>query len=180
MIPRRSSCAGNVSNVTYANIGMSTRYYHPSWWGLAEPIYVTACNRTADTAVGSVSDVRYVNITSTSENGVFLSGLEESFLRGIRFRNVNLTLERSTSFPGGQHDYRPGCRGMVAYRMAGLFMEGVEEIRMQKVSVQWKGADVADWGVPFDFTSSTVHDMHLLDYENTYVDQEGVGMDGAI
>ncbi|KAG0597558.1 hypothetical protein M758_12G004200 [Ceratodon purpureus] len=161
---------GNVNNVTYANIKMSTRYYHPSWWGLAEPIYISACNRTPDTAVGSVTNVRYINITIISENGIFLSGLEKSFLKGMEFKNVNMTLVRSTSFPGGYHDYRPGCQGMVAHRMSGLFMEYVEDIWMQKVRVQWKGADVLDWGLPFDFTPSTVHDMHLVDFENKYVD----------
>ena len=163
--------AGSVDNVTYVNIKMSTRYYDPSWWGLAEPIYVTACNRTPETAVGSVSNVRYINITTISENGIFLSGLERSFLKGIRFRNVNLTLVRSTSYAGGYHDYRPGCEGMVAHRMAGMFMEYVEDIWMEKVRVQWQGAHVADWGLPFDFTPTTVHNMHLVDYENTYADQ---------
>jgi hypothetical protein len=162
-------CVGNINNVTYANIQMSTCYYHPSWWGLAEPIYVTACPRTPDTVIGSVNDVHYVNITTTSENGIFLSGLEESFLKGLHFRNVNVTLLRWTNFTGGYHDYRPGCQGLVMHRMSGLFMEYVDDIWMQRVVLRWKGSGVSDWGLPFDITPSTVHDMHLVDYENTYV-----------
>ncbi|XVE96033.1 hypothetical protein REPUB_Repub02eG0186600 [Reevesia pubescens] len=30
---------GNVSDVTFSNINISTRYYDPSWWGRAEPIF---------------------------------------------------------------------------------------------------------------------------------------------
>lgn len=160
--------SGNINNVTYANIQMSTRYYHPSWWGLAEPIYVSACPRTPDTVLGSVNNVHYMNITTTSENGIFLSGLEESFLKGLHFRNVKMTLARSTNFTGGYHDYRPGCQGLVTHRMSGLFMEYVKDIWMQEVFVQWKGSNVSDWGLPIDFTPSTVGNMHLMNYENTY------------
>lgn len=160
---------GNVNNVTFANIHMSTRYYHPSWWGFAEPIYVTACPRTVATVVGSVNNVHYINITTTSENGIFLSGSEESFLKGLHFNNVNVTLVRWTNFSAGYHDYRPGCQGLVKHRMSGLFMEYVEDVWMRKVILQWKGCGMKDWGLPFDITPSTVRDMHLMDYENAYV-----------
>ncbi|KAF6168310.1 hypothetical protein GIB67_018150, partial [Kingdonia uniflora] len=29
--------SGNVSDITFSNINISTRYYDPSWWGRAEP-----------------------------------------------------------------------------------------------------------------------------------------------
>lgn len=161
---------GNVNNVTFANIRMSTRYYHPSWWGFAEPIYITACTRTPATVVGTVNNVRYVNITTTSENGIFLSGSERSFLKGLHFHNVNVTLARWTNFSAGFHDYRPGCQGLVMGRNAGLFMEYVEDVWMQNVILHWKkGRGMADWGLPFDSTPSTVHHMHFVDYENIWV-----------
>lgn len=164
-------CAGNVDNVTYANIQMSTQYYDPSWWGLAEPIYISACARTPETVVGTVNNVRFINISTTSENGIFLAGSRESLLRGLHFKNMNVTLARSTNYPGGYHDYRPDCEGLVPHRMSGWFMEYVEDIWMQQVSVQWQGAmNVSDWGLPFDFTPSTVHEMHLVDFQNTYLD----------
>ncbi|XP_050148235.1 uncharacterized protein LOC126623385 isoform X2 [Malus sylvestris] len=37
--------SGNVSEITFSNINMSTRYYDRSWWGRAEPIYATTCPR---------------------------------------------------------------------------------------------------------------------------------------
>jgi hypothetical protein len=114
--------------------------------------------------------VHYINITATSENGIFLSGSEESFLKGLHFKNVNVTLVRWTNFTAGFHDYRPGCQGLVMRRMSGLFMEYVEDVWMQKVILQWKrSSGMSDWGLPFDITPSTVQDMHLVDYENTYV-----------
>lgn len=162
---------GNVDNVTYANIQMSTRYYHPSWWGLAEPIYVTACPRTPKTVVGSIQNIHYINITTTSENGIFLSSLGGRNLKGMKFRNVNVTLERTTNYSGGHHDYRPGCEGMVPHRMSATFLENVDDLRMQGVIVRWKTARVWDWGLPFDFAAgTTVRGMHLQDYESSHLD----------
>lgn len=43
---------GSISHVRFQNISASTRLYHPSWWGAAEPIYVTALPRNRSTQVG--------------------------------------------------------------------------------------------------------------------------------
>ncbi len=42
---------GDVSHVVFSNIAVSTRYTDSSWWGAAEPIYITAVPRTAGTKV---------------------------------------------------------------------------------------------------------------------------------
>lgn len=46
---RRDS--GSISDVRFQNVSASTRLYHPSWWGAAEPIYVTAVPRNRSTQV---------------------------------------------------------------------------------------------------------------------------------
>ncbi|KAK3130393.1 hypothetical protein QOZ80_6BG0492950 [Eleusine coracana subsp. coracana] len=67
---------GNVSDVVFSNIKMSTRYYHPSWWGRAEPIYITTCPRHPDSKEGTISNIQFINITSVSETG--FSWLDQS------------------------------------------------------------------------------------------------------
>lgn len=47
--PRRDG--GSISGVAFRNVSLSTRLYDPSWWGAAEPIYVTAVPRNASTQV---------------------------------------------------------------------------------------------------------------------------------
>lgn len=49
-----TSCrdGGTISDVHFRNVSASTRLYHPSWWGAAEPIYVTAVPRNRTTQVG--------------------------------------------------------------------------------------------------------------------------------
>ncbi|GER25902.1 pectin lyase-like superfamily protein [Striga asiatica] len=85
---------GNVSDVTFSNINITTRYYDPSWWGRAEPIYVTTCPRDCNAKTGSISNLQFINITATSENGVFLSGSKNGLLSNVKFLNVNFTYKR--------------------------------------------------------------------------------------
>ncbi|RVW46991.1 hypothetical protein CK203_074464 [Vitis vinifera] len=40
---------GDVSDVTFSNMNIKTRYYEPVlWWGRAEPIYITTCPRDSN------------------------------------------------------------------------------------------------------------------------------------
>jgi hypothetical protein len=40
-----------MQNISFEDITVSTRYYNQTWWGGAEPIYVTATPRTPTTKV---------------------------------------------------------------------------------------------------------------------------------
>ncbi len=82
---------GHVSNVTFANVTVSTRRYGGRWWGAGEPIYVTAVPRWPNRPVGRVTNVSFVNVTAVTAGGaVLLSGSPESELRDLRFVNVSV------------------------------------------------------------------------------------------
>lgn len=82
---------GQVSNVTFANVTVSTRRYGGRWWGAGEPIYVTAVPRWPNRPVGHVNNVSFVNVTAVTAGGtVLLSGSPEGGLRGLRFVNVSV------------------------------------------------------------------------------------------
>lgn len=165
--------SGSVNNVTFANIQMSIRYYDPSWWGLAEPIYITACPRTPTTKVGSITNVHFINITATSENGIFMAGSNESHLQGLNFKNVSVSMKRSTNFSSGLQDYRPGCRGLVEHRTSGVFMAFVEDVSMDDVKLQWKQENgLSDWGLPLDLIPSSVNNINLLGFHSSYPDHQ--------
>jgi hypothetical protein len=152
---------------------MSTRYYDPSWWGLAEPIYITACPRTPTTKVGSITNVHFINITATSENGIFMAGSNESHLQGLNFKNVSVSMKRSTNFSSGLQDYRPGCWGLVEHRTSGVFMAFVEDVSMDDVKLQWKQENgLSDWGLPLDLIPSSVNNINLLGFHSSYPDHQ--------
>lgn len=160
---------GSVLNVTFSDVQMSTRYYDPSWWGRAEPIYVTACPRDAYTKVGSVRGVRFVDITAVSENGIFLAGCTESKLQGLEFVRVYVRLQRFSGFVGGLHDYRPGCQGLVDYNgTSGIFMEHVEDATFKKVSLGWSPSETPRWGSPLQFNPSTVYNLRMHGFRSEF------------
>ncbi|KAI5318530.1 PREDICTED: glycoside hydrolase [Prunus dulcis] len=158
---------GNVSDITFSNINISTRYYDPSWWGRAEPIYVTTCPRNSNSKEGSISNLLFVNITSTSENGVFLSGSKGGLLSDLRFINLNLTYRRWTNYAGGLADYRPGCQGLVNHSTAGIIMEHIDGLVIDNVNMRWSDDPLRQWNDPLDFRSSTVNNISLLNFHSS-------------
>lgn len=170
MMCRYICLAGNVSDITFSNINISTRYYDPSWWGRAEPIYVTTCPRDNTSNTGSISNLLFVNITSTSENGIFLSGSKSGGLSNLKFLNVDLNYKRWTSYDDGLVDYRPGCRGLVNRSSAGLMMEHIEGLEVENVNMRWLGDSVRKWNNPLHFSPSSVDNISLLNFHsNSYV-----------
>lgn len=163
---------GDVSDITFSNINLSTRYYDPSWWGRAEPIYVTTCPRQAGSKEGSISNLVFVNITATSENGVFLSGSEQGLLSNLRFINVNLTYRRWTNYAGGLVDYRPGCQGLVNHSIAGIIMEHIKDFEVQNVNMRWSDDHSGSWDNPLDFQPSTVNNISLVNFRSGLYRQE--------
>ncbi|XP_010524254.1 PREDICTED: probable polygalacturonase [Tarenaya hassleriana] len=158
---------GNVRDVTFSNINISTRYYDPSWWGRAEPIYITTCPRNSATKEGSISNLLFVNITADSENGVFLSGSSNGLLSDIKFMNMNFTFRRWTNYSAGLVDYRPGCRGLVNHKAtSGIIMEHVKGFSVENVNMRWSDGPVSAWNVPLEFSPSTVDNVSFLGFSS--------------
>ncbi|KAJ4799564.1 Pectin lyase-like superfamily protein [Rhynchospora pubera] len=158
---------GNVRNIVFSNIKISTRYYDPLWWGRAEPIYITSCPRFSYSKSGSISNIRFENISAVSENGIFLSGTNHGLLRDIKFKNVNLTYKRWTKYPGGLFDYRPDCQGLVKHNTAGLMVEHVSGLDIQNVNMKWsKSSLISGWGVPLYFRPNTVDKLSFHEWQS--------------
>jgi polygalacturonase len=158
---------GNVRDLVFSNIKISTRYYDPLWWGRAEPIYITSCPRFSTSKSGSISNLRFENISAVSENGVFLSGTNHGLLRNIKFKNVNLTYKRWTEYPGGLFDYRPDCQGLVKHNTAGLMVEHVSGLDLQNVKMSWsKSSLISGWGTPLYFRPNTVDKLSFHEWQS--------------
>ncbi|RDY00649.1 Exo-poly-alpha-D-galacturonosidase, partial [Mucuna pruriens] len=157
---------GNVSDIVFSNINISTRYYDPSWWGRAEPIYVTTCPRDSTSKEASISNVLFINITANSENGIFLSGSKGGLLRNLRFINMDITYRRFTSYVDGLLDYRPGCQELVKHRSAGMMMEHIEGLEVKNVEMRWSNNQLEQWNNPLEFRPSTVNNISFLNFNS--------------
>lgn len=132
---------------------------------------MTTCPRDSKAKEGSISNILFVNITATSENGVFLSGSEHGLLSNLRFINVNLTYGRWTNYTGGLVDYRPGCQGLVNHSSAGIIMEHIEGLEVENVNMRWSDDQAEEWNNPLDFRPSTVDNIYFLNFHSGFKKQ---------
>ena len=99
---------GCIENVLFHNITIQTRLFHKDvFWGMAEPIAITALRRKSDTRVGGIRNIRFSNILCESENGILIYGETPDLIKNIRFDNFSLHLRRQTAYETGLHDLRP-------------------------------------------------------------------------
>lgn len=146
---------GTVTDVTFSNMTVDCHLYSDVWWGKSEPIYVTSYPRARGNhkdagwrfpkgatkgACGEVSDIRFHNITSRSENGIFLGCDTPGKIRNVTIDNVTLTLEKTTGWPGGVYDRRP-CEGegFIKSPVFGIFSENVENLTVRDFDVNADG-----------------------------------------
>ncbi|MED6158023.1 hypothetical protein PIB30_028842 [Stylosanthes scabra] len=161
---------GNVSDIVFSNINISTRYYDPLWWGRAEPIYVTTCPRNESSKEASISNILFINITANAENGIFLSGSKRGLLRNLRFINMNVTYTRFTSYEGGLWDYRPGCQELVKHNTAGMMMEHIDGLEVKNVEMRWSNEQQQpeQWNNPLEFKPSTVNNVNFINFNSGF------------
>ena len=91
---------GDVTNVTWSNIQIETRYQAPRWWGNGEWLSFTNNPRGNNHTIGKVAGMRFVNISGRSENGGILSGLSGG-AHDIHFENVHITIATWSNYSNG-------------------------------------------------------------------------------
>ena len=130
---------GNVENVSYSDIIIETRRFCPDWWGTAEPIVITTFNRDENTKSGKIKNIRFFNITAKGENGVLIHGTEENRIENVRFENCSITLSKTSKWPCGLYDLRPGLgREVEQNKNAGFFIRYADGVTIEKTCVNWQ------------------------------------------
>jgi polygalacturonase len=163
---------GTVSDVVFSNIIVDSHLFSDVWWGKAEPIYVTAYPRAkgnnkdagwrfpkgeTEGRVGAVTNIYFSNIKCVSENGVYVGGASADKVSGIVFDQVDLSIDKTTSIPGGVYDRRPAnVEGLLKGLTSAFYLDKASHITIRNSSVLWgknrpayfghlvEGHDVAD------------------------------------
>ena len=142
---------GTVSDITFSNMTLDCRLFSDVWWGKSEPIYVTSYPRARGNhkdagwrfpkgatqgACGEVSDIRFIDIYSTSENGIFLGCDEPGKIRNVTLDNVDLTLLKPAQYEGGVFDRRP-CEGegFIKAPSSGIYTENIENLNINRLNI---------------------------------------------
>lgn len=142
---------GTVSDITFSNMTLDCRLFSDVWWGKSEPIYVTSYPRARGNhkdagwrfpkgatqgACGEVSDIRFIDIYSTSENGIFLGCDEPGKIRNVTLDNIDLTLLKPAQYEGGVFDRRP-CEGegFIKAPSSGIYTENIENLNINRLNI---------------------------------------------
>lgn len=142
---------GTVSDITFSNMTVDCRLFSDVWWGKSEPIYVTSYPRARGNhkdagwrfpkgatqgACGEVSNIRFIDIYSTSENGIFLGCDEPGKIRNVTLDNVDLTLLKPAQYEGGVFDRRP-CEGegFIKAPSSGIYTENIENLNINRLNI---------------------------------------------
>ena len=129
---------GTVENIIFSDIVVNTQAHGPLWWGKAEPIYVTAVPRTAETKLGRIRNIRFSNILCRGENGVFVHGWKGRPIEDLVLDNVRVELGKWTTWPGGFYDLRPGIHeGVYEHKTAGVYVQHATGVTLRNVKVVW-------------------------------------------
>lgn len=142
---------GTVSDITFSNMTVDCRLFSDVWWGKSEPIYVTSYPRARGNhkdagwrfpkgatqgACGKVSNIRFIDIYSTSENGIFLGCDEPGKIRNVTLDNIDLTLLKPAQYEGGVFDRRP-CEGegFIKAPSSGIYTENIENLNINRLNI---------------------------------------------
>lgn len=134
-----------IENVLMSNIIIETRLMDGSWWGMGEPVHVSVAPWSAQGELGSVTNLRFVNVTATSQGPVLLYAERPGLIRDVLFDDFDLNISPGplTSLFGGNLDLRPASpveRGIVRYDVAAVKAENVDGLTLRDFSLRWKSA----------------------------------------
>ena len=132
-----------IQNVLMSNIVIETRFMDGSWWGMGEPVHVSVVSwKPLGELSGSVSNLRLVNVTATSQGPVILYAERPGLIRDVLFDDFDLKISSGPLSPlfGGNLDLRavsPINRGIVRYDEAGVNAENVDGLTLRNFSLRW-------------------------------------------
>lgn len=160
---------GSVFDVEFRDIKFVSRYFSAPWWGRGEGISLTAIPRAPESEIGTIRDIRIVNVTGRAENTARINGSPQSRIRDVRLENVDLTLDRWTKYEGGVWDNRPttAMEGIEKHNTPAFSVRHADQVSFRDCKVAW-GKDAPDY-----FT-------HALEIENASgVDHAGLKGEAA-
>ena len=139
---------GEVSNVTFRDIEIVSRYHSDPWWGRGEAISFTTIPRNAATKLGKLHDVLVDNVSGHAENSIRVNGTEQSRIANVRFKNVSLEFSRWTKYAGGVYDNRltKVLTPIESHLTDGFNLSQADNVSLEGCNISWLDADKTHFG----------------------------------
>jgi len=132
---------GDIEDVEFRDIEVSTEHHAARWWGWGEPVSITAWPRIVQGKVGSLKNIRLRNIKGRGENSVRIDGQRDQPIEDVLLENIDMTIDRWTKYPGGRFDNRP-----TPPAMEGLEVHGTPVFSIRNATKVIVKGCTARWG----------------------------------
>jgi polygalacturonase len=113
------------------------REFAPRWWGKGEPLFISATYRTPEKRFpGVICNIKFDNINLKSESDILIAGEESCPIENVSINELELTLEKQGSQPGGFFDEQPSLRHVYQHALPAVYARYVHGLRMKECRVR--------------------------------------------
>ncbi len=142
----------SIENIHFSNIVIHTRMHSGHWWGKGEPIHLSAVKNKQAGNAGKIRNIRFSDITATSETGIVIQGSKESIIENISMDRIKLTINKGkyTDSYGGNFDLRPAYPMNIAifkHDIPGVYAQHISNLKISGFELGWGS------GLPSFFTN---------------------------
>ena len=133
---------GAVENVVLSNLTIDTVRHEWFWWGDGEPFHFNIKKRSEvhanwpkdkDRPAGAIRNVKIQNVIARGYGSSVCNGHPDSWLDGISFENVKLTVAHDPTAP-----YDKAVHGLVFKQARNLRLRDVEVVWEEPGSAKWE------------------------------------------
>lgn len=157
---------GDMENMIFSNITISTRLHSGQWWGHGEPIHISSVPGLGSKETGSIKHVHFSNIIATSESGIVIYSTAKDLIQDVSFDYIGLTIKqgRFSESYGGNIDLRPAndiSLGIFEHSIPAVYGNNVTNLSIRDMNVFWEK------GLPNYFS----HAVEVENFESVTVDR---------
>lgn len=168
---------GDMENMIFSNITISTRLHSGQWWGHGEPIHISSVPGLGSSETGAIRHIHFSNVIASSESGILIYTSANGHIKDISFDNINLSIKQSklASGYGGNMDLRPTndlSLGIFKHSIPAFYSDHGDDIMIRNMNVNWEK------GLPSYFT----HAVEIKNFETVTIDglhEESPGNDNT-
>lgn len=132
---------GSAYSVLFSDILIQTRLFNGDWWGMSEPIHISARTDRGISATPAIKDVRFSNIIADSESGILIYVTKPGVIQDISFDDIKLRLKSGVNSPavGGNFDLRgAGLDNVVVkHDIPAMYCQYVDGLHIHGFKVEW-------------------------------------------
>jgi hypothetical protein len=131
---------GNIEDIEFRDIDLETQHHAARWWGWGEAASVTAWPRTDTSKVGTLKNVRLIDVRGRAENSIRIDGQKDKPIEGVLLERVDMEIDQWTHYPGGRFDNRPtkpGVEGLEPHDTPVFSIRNAKDVTVKDCRARW-------------------------------------------